>query len=86
MYAATRGPNVKWRGIDFKWGGRAPLAPPLATALRAVYKPVKTLYKSWFRIADHDNVTYTQEKRGLEAFYIKRKVLDDLVTTEPLHL
>jgi len=26
MYAATGGPNVKW-------GGRAPLAPPLATAL-----------------------------------------------------
>ena len=20
MYAATRGPNVKWRGTDFKWG------------------------------------------------------------------
>jgi len=28
MYAATGGPNVKW-------GGRAPLAPPLATALNA---------------------------------------------------
>jgi len=27
------GPNVKWGGTDFKWGGRAPLAPPLATAL-----------------------------------------------------
>jgi len=38
-----------------------------------------------FRIVDHI-FTYTQEKRGLEAFYIKRKVLDDLVTTEPLHL
>jgi len=33
MYAATRGPNVKWGGTDFKRGGRAPLAPPLATAL-----------------------------------------------------
>jgi len=33
MYAATRGSNVKWGGTDFKWGGRAPLAPPLATAL-----------------------------------------------------
>ena len=21
MYAATRGPNVKWGGTDFKWGG-----------------------------------------------------------------
>ena len=34
MYAATGGPNVEWVGTDFKWGGRAPLAPPLATALR----------------------------------------------------
>ena len=33
MYAATRGPNVKWGGTDFKWGGRAPLDRPLATAL-----------------------------------------------------
>ena len=33
MYAATEGPNVKWGGTDFKWGGRAPLAPPLATDL-----------------------------------------------------
>jgi len=32
MYAATRGPNVKWGVTDFKWGGRAPLAPPLVTA------------------------------------------------------
>ena len=31
MYGATRGANVKWGGTDFKWGGRAPLAPPLAT-------------------------------------------------------
>jgi len=21
MYAATGGPNVKWEGTDFKWGG-----------------------------------------------------------------
>ena len=28
MYAATGEPNVKWGGTDFKWGGRAPLAPP----------------------------------------------------------
>jgi len=34
MYAATGGPNVKWGGTDFKLGGRAPLALPLATALR----------------------------------------------------
>jgi len=27
MYAATKGPNVKWAGTHFKWGGRAPLAP-----------------------------------------------------------
>jgi len=27
MYAATGGPNVKWGGTDFKWEGRAPLAP-----------------------------------------------------------
>jgi len=33
MYAATGGPNVKWGDTDFKCGGRAPLAPPLATAL-----------------------------------------------------
>jgi len=33
MYAATGEPNVKWGGTDFKWGGREPLAPPLATAL-----------------------------------------------------
>jgi len=33
MYAATGGPNVKWGGTDFKWEGRAPLPPPLATAL-----------------------------------------------------
>jgi len=25
---------VKWGGTDLKWGGRAPLALPLATALR----------------------------------------------------
>ena len=35
MYAAARGPNVKWGDTDFKWGGRAPLPPPLATALRS---------------------------------------------------
>jgi len=33
MYAATGGPNVKWEGTDFKLGGRAPLAPPVATTL-----------------------------------------------------
>jgi len=27
MYVATRGPNVKWGGTDFKLGGRAPLPP-----------------------------------------------------------
>jgi len=27
MYAETGGPNVKWRGTDFKWRGRAPLPP-----------------------------------------------------------
>ena len=27
MYAATGGPNVKWGGTVFKWGGRAPLPP-----------------------------------------------------------
>ena len=27
MHAATGGPNVKWGSTDFKWGGRAPLAP-----------------------------------------------------------
>ena len=32
MYVATGGPNVKWGGTHFKWGVRAPLAPPLATA------------------------------------------------------
>jgi len=37
MYVATGGPNVKWRGTDFKWGGRAPLAPLLATTLRRVH-------------------------------------------------
>ena len=36
MYAATGRPNVKWEGTDFKWVGRAPLALPLATALREV--------------------------------------------------
>jgi len=36
IYAATRGPNVKWGGTDFKRGGRAPLAPPLATALSSI--------------------------------------------------
>jgi len=35
MYAATGRSNVKWGSTDFKWGGRAPLAPPLATALTA---------------------------------------------------
>jgi len=43
MYAATRGPNVKWEGTDFKWGGRAPLAPPLATALYNLYLELRTL-------------------------------------------
>ena len=33
MYAATSRPNVKLGGTDFKWGGRAPLPPPLATTL-----------------------------------------------------
>jgi len=33
MYVANGGPNVKWGGTDFKSGCRAPLAPPLATAL-----------------------------------------------------
>jgi len=36
MYAATRGPNMKWGDTDFKWGDRAPLFPPLATALLRV--------------------------------------------------
>jgi len=31
-YAATRRPNAKWGGTDFKWGG-GPLTSPLATAL-----------------------------------------------------
>jgi len=39
-----------------------------------------------FRILDRDIFSYTQEKCGLEAFYIKRKVLDDLVSTELLYL
>jgi len=30
---SNRGSKMKWGGTDFKWGGRAPLAPPLATAL-----------------------------------------------------
>jgi len=33
MYAATRGPNVKWGGHIFQMGGLEPLAPMLATAL-----------------------------------------------------
>ena len=37
MYAATREPTVKWGGKNFKWGGRAPLAPPLATNLPGTY-------------------------------------------------
>jgi len=24
---------MNWGGTEFKWGGRAPLAPPLATAM-----------------------------------------------------
>ena len=36
MYAAASGPNVKWGGTYFKWGGWTPLAPPLATSLDAV--------------------------------------------------
>jgi len=32
MYATTMGPNVK-RGAQISNGGRAPLPPPLATAL-----------------------------------------------------
>jgi len=45
MYAATMGPNVKWGGTDFKWGGRAPLAPRwrrpwLNHAIRSIGKQV----------------------------------------------
>jgi len=41
MYAATGGPNVKWGGTDFKWGSRAPLPPPLATALIPIYQMIE---------------------------------------------
>jgi len=34
---SNRGPKMKWGGTDFKWGGRAPLAPPLATTLRLLH-------------------------------------------------
>jgi len=39
MHAATRGPNVKCGGTDFKWGERAPVVPPLATALSICSMP-----------------------------------------------
>jgi len=38
--AATGGPNVKWGGTDFICGDRAPLAPPLAMALRRWFRPI----------------------------------------------
>ena len=39
-----------------------------------------------FRLKNAGTCTYTQEKCGLESFYIKRKVLDDFVSTEPIDL
>jgi len=45
MYAATRGPNVKWGGTDFKWEGRAPLPPPLATTLMASQAKCDIVFK-----------------------------------------
>jgi len=33
MYAATRGPNVKWGDTDFKWGAGRHCSSPLSTAL-----------------------------------------------------
>ena len=36
MYVLTGGLNVKWRGTDFKWGDRAPLAPLRATILSGI--------------------------------------------------
>ena len=47
IYAATGEPNVKWGGADFKWGGRAPLAPAgddlsthLATTCPQTWPPI----------------------------------------------
>jgi len=46
MYAATRGPNVKWESTYFKWGGRAPLAPagdgPAFTTAKTLAGPQKS--------------------------------------------
>ena len=50
MYAATGRPNVKWGGTDFKWGGREPLAPPLATvlSLSEIYMLIKRAHWAFY--------------------------------------
>ena len=39
-----------------------------------------------FKVKDHAIITYEIEKRGLNYFYPKRKVLSDGITTKPLDL
>ena len=39
-----------------------------------------------FRMVNGKMIKYTQEKNGLTAFYAKRKVLDDKVSTTPLDI
>ena len=39
-----------------------------------------------FKVNDHNMVTYTQCKKGLTYVYLKRKILDDGVSTRPLDI
>jgi len=48
MYAITGGPNMKLEGTDFIWGGRTPLAAPLATV---IYPLHHLQYISWFDVS-----------------------------------
>ena len=68
MYAATGGPNVKWGGTDFKWRGRAPLTPPLATAL-VLSKVHNCTFAQWNLILVH-----LQHPKTLEEHEDKEKL------------
>jgi len=63
MYAATRGPNVKW-GAQISNGGAGTTAPPLATALRVLCSQCPPLFfETWS--------TYRRLEHRLNAFHFR---------------
>jgi len=68
MYAATRGPNVKWGGTYFKWGGLEPLAPMLATALLCCTPVYINIFKEAFLKKIYKN--FKEAKKESQSTYL----------------